>query len=317
MKKRILVGLACTSTLLLLLGLVAGAGASPNSTTLLSRAGLPFESTWAGAPGPGGAVAISSGPASWNDSLEADGAAWIWSEYPVTAGRGVSGDLVEFTHTFDLECTPISAELDLDITADNEYRVYLNETMVADSIWTEINPNTCPRYVDDRTYQTVSQHHDLTGPFLSGSNSLVFKVLNLPCYTDSGNPGGLIYKAVITYECPLEVQIDIKPGSYPNCFNLNSHGVIPVAINGTADFDVTQIDVSTLKFAGLDVRVKGNGASQCSVEDWNMDGYDDLVCQFVDDATTWAPDSGTATLSGNLLDGTPFTGTDEICLRPE
>jgi hypothetical protein len=52
-----------------------------------------------------------------------------------------------------------------------------------------------------------------------------------------------------------EVEIDIKPGSYPNCFNINGHGVIPVAILGSADFDVAQIDVTTLDFAGLQVRV--------------------------------------------------------------
>jgi len=122
------------------------------------------------------------------------------------------------------------------------------------------------------------------------------------------------------------VMVDIKPGSYPNCFNMNGNGVIPVAILGSADFDVTQIDVSTLKFGGLDVRVKGNDKPQCSVEDVSgdfsspegaPDGYDDLVCQFVDDPATWSPDDGTATLTGKLYDDTPVTGTDEICLRPE
>jgi hypothetical protein len=114
----------------------------------------------------------------------------------------------------------------------------------------------------------------------------------------------------------ITIQIDIKPGSYPNCFNINSHGVIPVAILGTADFDVMHIDVSSLDFAGLDVRVKGNGAPQCSVEDVTGDGYSDLVCQFVDDSTNWTPEDGYATLTGNLLDGTPISGTDEICIVP-
>jgi hypothetical protein len=132
--------------------------------------------------------------------------------------------------------------------------------------------------------------------------------------------------SVVELSCELEVDIDIKPGSYPNCFNMNGNGVIPVAILGSADFDVTQIDVSNLKFGGLDVRVKGNDKPQCSVEDVSgdfsspegaPDGYDDLVCQFVDDPTTWSPDDGTATLTGYLCDGTPIVGSDEICLRPE
>ena len=42
------------------------------------------------------------------------------------------------------------------------------------------------------------------------------------------------------------------------------------------------------------------------------DGYDDLVCQFVDDTSSWTVGDGEATLTGQLLDGTPFEGTDSI-----
>ena len=35
------------------------------------------------------------------------------------------------------------------------------------------------------------------------------------------------------------VAIDIKPGSDPNCFNNDGHGVIPVAILSSTDFDAT------------------------------------------------------------------------------
>jgi len=126
-------------------------------------------------------------------------------------------------------------------------------------------------------------------------------------------------------EVPLEVGIDIKPGSYPNCFNVNGHGVIPVAILGSVVLDVNQIDIDTLQFAGLDVRIKGNGTPQCSVEDVSgdftspegaPDGIPDLVCQFVDEAESWSPDNGTATVTGMLIDGTSIQGTDEICMVP-
>lgn len=124
-------------------------------------------------------------------------------------------------------------------------------------------------------------------------------------------------------EEPQIIEIDIKPGSYPNSLNINGHGVIPVAILGSADFDVTQIDPNTLRFADLEVRVKGNGAPQCSIKDVSgdftnpegaPDGYPDLVCQFVDDPDTWLPGDGVAKLTGNLLDGTPIEGTDEIII---
>jgi hypothetical protein len=132
--------------------------------------------------------------------------------------------------------------------------------------------------------------------------------------------------AQFTTTAIISIAIDIKPGSDPNCFNVDGNGVIPVAVLGSSDFDVTDIDIDTLSFAGLDVRIKGNDARQCSVEDVSgdftttegaPDGFDDLVCQFVDDSSAWlADDEATATLTGNLLDGTPFEGTDSICIVP-
>jgi hypothetical protein len=121
--------------------------------------------------------------------------------------------------------------------------------------------------------------------------------------------------------CEIQVGIDIKPGSYPNSLNINGKGVIPVAILGSADFDVNNVDVSTLAFAGLAVRVKGNGSPQCSVEDVSgdftypegaPDGYPDLVCQFVDDPTYWVVGDSIAELNGSLNDGTSFVGSDSI-----
>ena len=118
----------------------------------------------------------------------------------------------------------------------------------------------------------------------------------------------------------IQVQIDI-----PGCFNVNGHGVIPVAILGSDTFDVAQVDVSSLMFAGLLVRVRGNGNPQCSIADVSgdftfpegePDGFLDLVCQFMDDPNFWNPGDGVADLAGSLLDGTPFKGTDSICLVP-
>jgi hypothetical protein len=49
----------------------------------------------------------------------------------------------------------------------------------------------------------------------------------------------------------MEVAVDIKPGSCPNPLNTKSKGVLPVAVLGTANFDVTQIDPETVKLAGV------------------------------------------------------------------
>jgi hypothetical protein len=118
----------------------------------------------------------------------------------------------------------------------------------------------------------------------------------------------------------LEVEIDIKPGSDPNCFNNDGHGVIPVAILGSADFDVTQVDAGTVKLEGLDVAARGKAEKLLAhVEDVNGDGFDDLVLNIEDTDGTFSSGSGTATLTGNLLTafgGTPIQGTDAICVVP-
>jgi hypothetical protein len=115
----------------------------------------------------------------------------------------------------------------------------------------------------------------------------------------------------------LAVDIDIKPGSDPNCFNVNGRGVVPVAILGSGTFDVANVDQTTLSFGGLAVRVRGNHYPQCNGEYVNGDGFLDLVCQFEDDAGAWTAGEESATLSGQLLDSTPIEGSDTICLVPK
>jgi hypothetical protein len=114
----------------------------------------------------------------------------------------------------------------------------------------------------------------------------------------------------------LRVFVDIKPGSDPNCFNANGQGVIPVAVLGSESLYVSDIDQTTLSFGGADVRVRGNKGPFCGLEDVNSDGFDDIVCHFEDNPDYWEPGQDDATLSGKLLDGTEFEGTDSICIVP-
>jgi hypothetical protein len=48
---------------------------------------------------------------------------------------------------------------------------------------------------------------------------------------------------------PLEIPValDIKPQSCPNPFNVDKRGLLPVAILGTEDYDVTQVDPATVR----------------------------------------------------------------------
>ena len=56
-------------------------------------------------------------------------------------------------------------------------------------------------------------------------------------------------KVVVTNK--VEVYVDIKPGSCPSPLNVKGIGVLPVAVLGTADFDVAQIDITTLWIGGV------------------------------------------------------------------
>jgi hypothetical protein len=107
--------------------------------------------------------------------------------------------------------------------------------------------------------------------------------------------------------------IDIKPGSDPNCFNSDGNGVIPVAILGNTGFDVSTVDPASIQLDGQDVKIKGNGDPQANIEDVNDDGLPDLVVKIIDDGI-YSPGDTTATLTGQLNDGTPIEGTDSICI---
>jgi len=115
----------------------------------------------------------------------------------------------------------------------------------------------------------------------------------------------------------IEVTIDIKPGSDPNCFNSDGHGVIPVAILGSADFDVNEINPTTVTLDSLTVRAVGkSGKLLAHIENVNDDGFDDLVVQIEDVDGAFQPGEGLAMVTGNLYDGTPFEGSDSICIVP-
>jgi hypothetical protein len=128
------------------------------------------------------------------------------------------------------------------------------------------------------------------------------------------NPTGLIFSATINYSCPVEVEIDIKPGSFPSCFNNDGHGLIPVVVFGSDSFDVRDINLSTVYLETLPVATKPNGQFMAAYQDWDLDGHEDLLVKFVDEDGVFTPGDYVATLTGNLMDGTPFFGMGDICI---
>jgi hypothetical protein len=131
----------------------------------------------------------------------------------------------------------------------------------------------------------------------------------------------------------IEVGVDIKPGSCPNPFNTKSRGVVPVAVLGAEDFDVTTVDpatirltregyeegVSPLRWSYEDVASPFEG-ELCECHDLYGDGYMDLSLKFdtqeVNETLGIETEAGNIVpllITGNLMEwaeGTPIEGSD-------
>ncbi len=72
---------------------------------------------------------------------------------------------------------------------------------------------------------------------------------------------------------PITVFVDVKPGDGANPVNLAASGLLPVAVLGSATFDVSTVNVASVRFAGAP-------AVQSSLSDVNGDGRLDLMVHF-------------------------------------
>jgi hypothetical protein len=123
---------------------------------------------------------------------------------------------------------------------------------------------------------------------------------------------------------------DIKPGSCPNPLNIKSKGKMPAAILGTETGDVSQIDVATILLEGSiaplrtsieDVATPYTDGEECGCNMEGPDGFDDLTLKFDTQeivallGTVEFGDTLTLTITGLLLDGTPFEAHDCIMIR--
>jgi streptogramin lyase len=134
--------------------------------------------------------------------------------------------------------------------------------------------------------------------------------------------------------CPglIAVDIDIKPTSCPNPLNLRTRGVLPVAILGSGEFDVSNIDVASVRLAGVgairssleDVTGPVADGNECACTTAGPDGNMDLTLKFrtPEIAVALLNDVGeltegeqlVLTLMGTLMDGTPIEGSDCVVL---
>ena len=135
-----------------------------------------------------------------------------------------------------------------------------------------------------------------------------------------------IYEAGSAGKCKaISVYVDIKPESCPNPLNVKSKGVLPVAILGTEDFDVTTIDPTSVHLKGVpslrsgleDVEMPFDGKClECATV--GPDEILDLTLKFDTEEIVKElgdPADGAKLcleLTGKLFDGTPILGEDGV-----
>ncbi len=123
---------------------------------------------------------------------------------------------------------------------------------------------------------------------------------------------------------PVEKQvfIDIMPGTCPNSLNIKSKGTMSVAVLGTDDLNVTQIDPTSILLQGV-VPLStdfGDAATPFDCEQVGPDGIVDLVLEFkiqeivhglgvINDGDVLG-----LVLTGKLNDGTPIKGEDTVVI---
>jgi hypothetical protein len=153
----------------------------------------------------------------------------------------------------------------------------------------------------------------------------------------------VLYRIDVPTAEAVQLPLDIKPGSCPNPYNTKSNGVLPVSVVGTMDFDLMEVDLSTLTIS----RADGVGGSvapifgppgpqpsyednatpfvgdPCDCHDAMGDGIIDLALKFYRPELTTVlelplVENGSEVelvVSGVFLDGTAFEAADCIVVK--
>ncbi|MCK5606888.1 hypothetical protein KAR91_33610, partial [Candidatus Pacearchaeota archaeon] len=199
------------------------------------------------------------------------------------------------------------------LNADQWYLIRIERRVSADQVLFYID-NVLVATTEDLTQTNVNAVATRTLELGSDNNST---------FPHRGPFSGVLDEMCFTFDTGF-FSLDIKPGSCPNPINPKSKGKLPVAILGTAEFDVLDIDVSSLLLEGVapirssieDVSAPVDTGDECDCTEEGPDSYDDLTLKFSTQEIVAAigpvspGDEKVFTITGTLLDGTPFEASD-------
>jgi hypothetical protein len=193
-------------------------------------------------------------------------------------------------------------EITLQATSDTSGEAYMTINGLAQGFETDGNWNTIELTPAGMTFSGDMKHlqvfYGLYG--YGATHTVEFKDIAVEGYLGTPPPRPWC----------LERVIDIKPGSYPNSINLDSKGVVSVAVLTTDDFDASDVDPVTVEFAGA-------SPLRWAMEDVDGDGDMDLLFHFKTQELELDENSTEAYLQGYTQGGEFIWGTDTVNIVPK
>jgi hypothetical protein len=237
----------------------------------------------------------------------------------IIVNNGVDDDGTSFVFVSNKSSDPLSGDVFFQGSVNAGERFVASETNASSGF----SSNTYIYFYDEQggpLLQEIQYHTSCSAPIVLGAQLLSATLVG---YVGVNGPA------------LVEVPFDVKPQSCPNPLNIRARGVIPAAVLGTADLDVTTIDAASLRLEGvppLRSAVEDVGtpfepvigkqeAFDCN--DFGPDGLMDLTLKFAAQeviASLGDVEDGEVrvlTLTGNLKEefgGTPISGEDVVVI---
>jgi FG-GAP-like repeat len=127
----------------------------------------------------------------------------------------------------------------------------------------------------------------------------------------ASTPGLMHAGKTFIYSPYLRVEIDIRPGGYPNIITPGSDGVIAVAILPGEGVDPKAIDANSIRLSG----VAPISTNFCKYEPRNQE---EALCAYFESKNfRLKPSDRVAILTGKLKDGTAIYGSDSVLVLPQ